>query len=410
MQRGLMLYTLYDLNLAAWEPVRQLAKAGEALFSHPYLPFSYTQSGRAAAAMCEMFERGTRRYRKPVFDIGTVTVDGRELPVHEEAVLEEPFCRLLHFRHEGAHDKPRLLVVAPLSGHFATLLRGTVRALLPAHDVYITDWTDASEVPIAHGAFDLDDYIDQVIVYLEHLGPGTHVMVVCQPSVPVLAAVASMSAGNHPCVPPSMTLMGGPIDTRVNPTQVNELATSRPLEWFERSVISRVPFGYEGAGRRVYPGFLQLTGFMSMNLERHLGAHMKLYEHLVQGDGDGAEAHRRFYDEYLSVMDLPAEYYLQTIKTVFQDHALPEGKMTHRGNPVDLNAIEKTALLTVEGELDDISGVGQTKAAHALCGGIPDARKRHHFQPKTGHYGIFNGRKWREVIMPEVTEFIRASA
>lgn len=405
-----MLYTLYDLHLAAWEPVRQLARAGEALFSHPGLPFTYTQSGRAAAAMCEMFERGTRRYRKPEFGIDTVTVDGRELPVHEEAVLEEPFCTLLHFRHEGAQKKPRLLIVAPLSGHFATLLRGTVRALLPMHDVYITDWTDASEVPIVHGAFDLDDYIDQVIVHLEHLGPGTHVMAVCQPSVPVLAAVACMSADNHPCVPRSMTLMGGPIDTRANPTQVNELATSRPLEWFERSVISRVPFGYEGAGRRVYPGFLQLTGFMSMNLDRHLGAHMKLYEHLVEGDGDGADAHKRFYDEYLSVMDLPAEYYLQTIKTVFQDHALPEGKMTHRGRPIDLNVIKKTALMTVEGELDDISGVGQTKAAHALCGGIPSTRKRHHEQPKTGHYGIFNGRKWREVIMPKVADFIRASA
>jgi len=405
-----MLYTLYDLNLAAWAPVRQFAKAGEALFSNPFLPFSYTPSGRAAAAVCELVERATRRYRKPAFGIDTVTIDGRELAVREEAVLSEPFCTLLHFRHEGAHDKPRLLVVAPLSGHYPTLLRGTVAALLPGHDVYITDWTDASQIPIGHGPFDLDDYIDLVIAYLEHLGPGTHVMAVCQPSVPVLAAVACMSADGHRCVPPSMTLMGGPIDARANPTKVNELATSRPLAWFERSVISRVPFGYAGAGRRVYPGFLQLTGFMSMNLDRHLGAHMKLFEHLVEGDGDGAEAHRRFYDEYLSVMDLPAEYYLQTIKTVFQDHALPEGRMTHRERPVDPKAIEKTALMTVEGEFDDISGLGQTRAAHDLCGGIPAARKRHHHQPRTGHYGIFNGRKWREEIMPRVAEFIRASA
>jgi poly(3-hydroxybutyrate) depolymerase len=405
-----MLYTLYDLQLAAWEPVRQMAKAGEALFSHPYLPFSYTQSGRAAAAMCELVERGTRRYRKPEFGIDTVTIDGRELPVREDEVLKEPFCTLLHFHHEGAHEKPRVLIVAPLSGHYATLLRGTVKAMLPGHDVYITDWTDASEVPIAFGPFDLDDYIDQVIVFLEHLGPDTHVQAVCQPSVPVLAAVAFMSADDHPCLPPSMTLMGGPIDTRANPTQVNELATSRSLDWFERSVISRVPFGYEGAGRLVYPGFLQLTGFMSMNLDRHVGAHMKLFEHLVEGDGDGAEAHRRFYDEYLSVMDLPAEYYLQTIKTVFQDHALPEGTMTHRGRRVDLTAIKKTALMTVEGELDDISGVGQTRAAHDLCVNIPKSRKRHWEQPETGHYGIFNGRKWREVIMPKVSEFIRDSA
>jgi poly(3-hydroxybutyrate) depolymerase len=405
-----MLYTLYDLHLAAWEPVRQLAKAGEALFTHPYLPFSYTHSGRAAAAVCELVERGTRRYRKPDFGLETVSIGGRELPIREEAVLEDPFCRLLHFRHEGAHEKPRLLVVAPLSGHYATLLRGTVEALLPGHDVYITDWTDASEVHIAHGPFDLDDYIDIVIAYLEHLGPATHVMAVCQPSVPVMAAVAFMSADDHPCLPPSMTLMGGPIDTRVNPTQVNELATSRTLSWFERTVVTRVPFGYEGAGRLVYPGFLQLTGFMSMNLDRHVGAHMKLFEHLVEGDGDGAEAHRNFYDEYMSVMDLPAEYYVQTIKTVFQDHALPEGTMTHRGRRVDLSAIKKTALMTVEGELDDISGVGQTRAAHDLCGSIPKSRKQHYEQPQTGHYGIFNGRKWREMIMPRVAAFIRASA
>jgi poly(3-hydroxybutyrate) depolymerase len=405
-----MLYTFYDLHLAAWEPVRQLAKAGEALFSHPGLPFSYTHSGRAAAAVCELVERGTRRYRKPEFGITSVTVDGREVPVHQEAALVEPFCTLTHFRQEGAQAKPRLLIVAPLSGHFATLLRGTVKALLPGHDVYIADWIDACEVPIGEGAFDLDDYIDQVIAFLEHLGPDTHVMAVCQPSVPVLAAVACMSADGHSCTPRSMTLMGGPIDTRANPTKVNELATSRSIDWFERTVISRVPFGYEGAGRRVYPGFLQLTGFMSMNLDRHLGAHMKLFEHLVEGDGDGAGAHRRFYDEYLSVMDLPAEYYLQTVATVFQDHALPEGTMTHRGRPVDLGAIKKTALLTVEGELDDISGVGQTRAAHDLCVNIPKKRKRHYEQAGVGHYGIFNGRKWREVITPKVADFIRASA
>jgi len=405
-----MLYTLYDLQLSAWEPMRQFAKIGEALFSHPGLPFSYTHSGRAAAAMCEMVERGTRRYRKPEFGITSVTIDGEARPVHEEPVLEEPFCTLTRFRYEGAEKNPKLLIVAPLSGHYATLLRGTVKAMLPGHDVYITDWVDASRVSISHGPFDLDDYIDQIITHLEHLGPKTHVMAVCQPSVPVLAACAVMSADRHRCTPRSMTLMGGPIDSRSNPTKVNELATSRPIEWFERSVVSRVPLGYEGAGRRVYPGFLQLTGFMSMNLDRHVGAHMKLFEHLVVGDGDSAESHRRFYDEYLSVMDLPAEYYLQTVKTVFQDHALPNGTMTHRGRPVELGAIKKTALMTVEGELDDISGVGQTSAAHDLCTSIPAKRKRHWEQPDVGHYGIFNGRRWRETIMPKVADFIRASA
>ena len=402
-----MLYHFYDFHLAAWEPMRAFAKAGEALFSHPGLPFSYTSTGRAAAAVCELVERTTRRYRKPAFGIEEVTIDGRRVAVTEEHVLEEPFCRLKHFRRAGKHKDPRVLIVAPLSGHYATLLRGTVAALLPCHDVYITDWIDASQVPIAEGRFDLDDYIDLVTAFLEHLGPGTHVMAVCQPSVPVLAAVACMAADKHPDQPRSMTLMGGPIDTRANPTKVNELATSRPISWFERSVVSRVPLGYPGAGRRVYPGFLQLTGFMSMNLDRHVGAHMKLYEHMVVGDGDSARAHRRFYDEYLSVMDLPAEYYLQTVKTVFQDHALPEGTMTHRGRTVDPSAIRKTALMTVEGEFDDISGVGQTRAAHDICTGLKAKKRRHYEQPKVGHYGIFNGRRWRKEIMPRVAAFIR---
>ncbi len=405
-----MLYQLYNMHLATWEPIRAFAKAGEALFSHPWLPFSHTHSGRVAAAVCELVERTTRRYPKPAFGIEKVMVEGEEVPVTEDCVLDTPFCRLLHFRREfgrqPARKSPRLLLVAPLSGHYATLLKGTVASLLEGHDVYLTDWRDASQVPLAEGRFDLDDYIDTIIAFFEKLGPGTHVMAVCQPSVPVLAAVSIMAAEDHPAQPPSMTLLGGPIDTRANPTKVNELATSRPISWFENTVIARVPLGAPGAGRRVYPGFLQLSGFMSMNLDRHFGAHMKMFEHLVAGDGDSAAAHRRFYDEYMSVMDLPAEYYLQTVKTVFQDHALPEGSMVSRGRKIDPGAIATTALMTVEGEHDDISGLGQTRAAHALCSGLPEEKHRHHEQDGGGHYGIFNGRRWREQIMPLVADFI----
>ena len=407
-----MLYQLYNMHLAAWEPMRAFAKAGEALFSNPWLPFSHTHGGRAAAAVCELVERTTRRYRKPDFGIEHVVIEGEEVAVTEECILDTPFCRLLHFRREfegkPARKAPKLLLVAPLSGHYATLLKGTVASLLERHDVYLTDWRDAGKVPLAQGRFDLDDYIDLIITFFETLGPNTHVMAVCQPSVPVLAAVSIMATEGHPAMPRSMTLMGGPIDTRTNPTQVNELATGRPISWFENSVIARVPLGAAGAGRRVYPGFLQLSGFMSMNLDRHFGAHVKLFENLVKGDGDGAAEHRRFYDEYMSVMDLPAEYYLQTVKTVFQDHALPEGTMVSRGRKIDPGTIAKTALMTVEGEHDDISGLGQTRAAHVLCSTLPEAMHRHYQQDSVGHYGIFNGRRWREQIMPRVADFIRA--
>ena len=402
-----MLYHLYDWHHAAWEPMRLFVQAGQRLFSHPALPFSYTGMGRTAAAVCEMVERGTRRYAKPEFGLERTTIDGREVAVVEEDVLKKTFCTLKHFRRATRRRDPRLLIVAPLSGHHATLLRGTVEALLPSHDVYITDWISASRVPLEEGGFDLDDYIDYVIEFLRHIGPGAHVMAVCQPSVPVLAAVSLMSADKDPAVPKSMVMMGGPIDTRSNPTKVNDVATGRSLDWFERTVIALVPPGYPGAGRRVYPGFLQLSGFVSMNLDRHVGAQLRLFRHLVQGDGDSAEAHRRFYDEYMSVMDLPAEFYLQTVQTVFQEHALPRGKMVSRGRPVDPSKIAKTALLTIEGELDDISGLGQTRAAHDLCTRIAAKRKQHYEAKGVGHYGIFNGRRWREDIMPRVRDFIR---
>jgi poly(3-hydroxybutyrate) depolymerase len=402
-----MLYHLYDWHHAAWEPMRLFAQAGQRLFSHPALPFSYTGMGRTAAAVCEMVERGTRRYAKPAFGLERTTIDGREVAVIEEDVLHKTFCTLKHFRRAKKRQDPRLLIVAPLSGHHATLLRGTVEALLPSHDVYITDWISASDVPLAEGSFDLDDYIDYVIDFLRHIGPGAHVMAVCQPSVPVLAAVALMGADNDPAAPHSMTMMGGPIDTRSNPTKVNDVATTRSLDWFERTVVTHVPPGHPGAGRRVYPGFLQLSGFMSMNIDRHVGAQMRMFRHLVQGDGESAASHRRFYDEYMSVMDLPAEFYLQTIETVFQEHSLPRGTMVSRNRRVEPDKIAKTALLTIEGELDDISGLGQTRAAHDICTGLPAEKHRHYEAKGVGHYGIFNGRRWREDIMPRVRDFIR---
>ena len=405
-----MLYQLHEMQHLAWAPARVAAEATLQLFRHPMVPAAYTSYGRAVAAACEVFERVTRRRRKPGFGLDMTTCDGWDIEVVEEVVLDHPFCDLVHFKRNVSRDDPRILVVAPLSGHFATLLRDTVRALLPEHDVYVTDWTDAREVPLRVGTFDLDDYIDYVIHFLRFLGPGTHVMAVCQPSVPVLAAAALMAGADDPAQPRSMTLMGGPIDTRRAPTKVNQLAMARSLAWFEQTVVDTVPATYPGFMRRVYPGFIQLTGFMSMNLDRHVGAHMQLFEHLVRGDGESAAAHRRFYDEYLSVMDLPAEYYLQTVRSVFQEHALPQGRLKWRGERVDPAAIRETGLMTVEGELDDISGLGQTEAAHDLCTGIPAERRRHLLQKGVGHYGIFNGRRWRNEILPQVRSFIRANA
>ena len=416
----LMLYSLYDWQLAAFAPLRTMALAGRDFLTNPDFPFTESRFFRGVAAGCELFERITRRYEKPAWGLERTRTGGASVAVAEEIVEARPHCNLLHFRREaddaagaagaaGARGDPKVLVVAPMSGHHATLLRGTVAALLPEHDVYITDWIDAGRVPVSQGRFDLDDYVDHIIAFLQRLGPGAHVIAVCQPSVPVLGAVSLMAADGDPCQPASMTLMGGPVDTRIAPTRVNEFAKRHSLGWFERSVITRVPFGYEGFNRRVYPGFLQLTGFMSMNFDRHFGAHLKLFDHLIRGDGDSAEAHRKFYDEYMSVMDMTAEFYLQTVDTVFQRHALPRGEWVSRGRRIDPPAIAGTALLTVEGELDDISAPGQTRAAHALCSNIPPERRRHILQPQVGHYGIFNGRRWRELIYPQVRDFIRAA-
>jgi poly(3-hydroxybutyrate) depolymerase len=387
-----------------------MAEAARGFWNHPWPWIAEHPLMRSAAAACEMLSRSGVRHERPEFGLAQTWIDGEAVAVVEEAALAHPFCQLLHFAKPDCRvEQPRVLVVAPLSGHFATLLRGTVESLLLEHDVYITDWINARNVPLVHGRFDLDDFIDLVIAFLRHLGPQTHVIAVCQPSVPVLAAVSLMAAAGDPAQPPSMTLMGGPIDTRRNPTKPNALATSRPIEWFERSVIETVPMRWPGAFRRVYPGFLQLAGFMTMNLDRHVTAHFNMFNHLVKGDGESAAAHRKFYDEYMSVMDLPADFYLQTIKRVFQDHALPLGTFVSRGHKVEPRAITRTALFAVEGEKDDICAVGQTSAALELCSGLPDPMKRHYIQPKVGHYGVFNGGRWRGEIYPKVRDFIRAN-
>jgi poly(3-hydroxybutyrate) depolymerase len=404
------LYWFYEMSHVALNPSRAMADATKHLFRNPLNPLAPTTFGKSIAAACEVFERSTRRYGRPEWDIRDTLVGGERVPVNIETPWERPFCRLLHFarvfERAPQRPQPRLLVVAPLSGHFATLLRGTVEALLPNHDVWITDWSDARMVPLSEGRFDLDDYIDYVISILHFLRGDVHVIAVCQPSVPVLAAVAAMEAAEDPHVPRSMILMGGPIDTRVNPTAVNELAQDRGTDWFRRNVITKVPFPHPGALRDVYPGFLQLHGFVSMNLDRHIEAHRNLFHNLVQGDGDSAQKHREFYDEYLAVMDLAAEYYLQTVDTVFVRHALPRGEMTHRGHPVDPSIIRRVALMTVEGEHDDISGVGQTEAAHALLSNLPGDLKTHWLQPGVGHYGVFNGSRFRAEIAPRIADFV----
>jgi len=406
-----MYYQLYELNHAALQPARAYADAMRLFYSNPLNPLAQTAWGRSLAGMAELFERTTRRYGKPSFGLDEVKIDFRIVPVTEKVVWSRPFCDLIHFQRElpaGRKPDPKLLIVAPMSGHYATLLRGTVESMMQHADVYITDWTDARMVPPAAGRFDLDDYIDYVVEMLHHLGPGTHVMAVCQPSVPVLAAVALMEAKGDDCAPSTMTLMGGPIDTRRNPTAVNRLAQEKGIDWFRDNVIMSVPWPNPGFGRDVYPGFLQLSGFMSMNLDRHIIAHKDFFLHLVKDDGDSAEKHREFYDEYLAVMDLTAEFYLQTVETVFVRHALPKGEMTHRGNRVDPAAIRNTALLTIEGENDDISGVGQTQAAHDLCVNIPAEKRVHYLQPKVGHYGVFNGSRFRAEIVPRIVDFMRS--
>ena len=404
-------YLWYETARAMLTPARIAADATRHSLGNPSNPLAYGPYARSTAAALEMFERVTRRYGKPAFGLSSTVIDGRIVPVSERVVWERPFARVIAFDRAlpagHTEPQPKLLIVAPMSGHYATLLRGTVEAMLPNHRVFITDWSDARMVPLLDGRFDLDTYIDYLQAMFRDLGPDLHIMAVCQPAVPVFAAVALMEAAHSAHVPVSMTLMGGPIDTRRSPTAVNGLAQERGMAWFEKNCITVVPPLYPGAMRRVYPGFLQLSGFMAMNLDRHVTAHTDMFHHLVTGDGDSAEKHRDFYDEYLAVMDLTAEFYLQTVQTVFVDHALPRGRMRHAGRLVDLSAIRRCAILAVEGENDDISGVGQTKAALDLTPNLPDARKAYHLQEKVGHYGVFNGSRFRSIIAPRIARFLR---
>lgn len=408
-----MLYQLYETQRALLSPFSEFAAASAKLYSHPLSPFAHTPLSHRVSAGLDLMHRLAKDYEKPEFNLRSVLVDGVEVAVQELVAEEKPFCRLLRFKRytddsavlEKMKAQPTVLVVAPLSGHHATLLRDTVAQLLKDQKVYITDWTDARMVPLEAGAFHLDDYIEYVQAFIRHVGTDCHVISVCQPTVPVLAAI-SLMASRGETTPRSMTMMGGPIDARKSPTAVNNLAMNKSYSWFENNVIHRVPTNFPGAGREVYPGFLQHTGFVAMNPDRHLSSHYDYFLDLVRGDDDSAEAHRRFYDEYNAVLDMPAEYYLDTIKTVFQDFALVNGTWDVRGERVRPQDIRQTALLTVEGELDDISGAGQTKAAHELCSGIDGKHQRHYDAIGAGHYGIFSGRRWREKVYPVIRDFI----
>jgi poly(3-hydroxybutyrate) depolymerase len=402
-----MLYQIYDWQRAAMEPWRVFAQAANEIYGHPDSPLSYLPGSRNVAAAFDLMTRLTQSYERPDFGITSVTSGGKEYAVKEVYDIEKPFCRLLHFEKQGGPKQPRVIVFAPLSGHFSTLCRDTAKALLADHDVWITDWIDAKEIPITVGAFHFDDYVAYVREFLGFMGRDSHAISVCQPTVPVMAAVSLMSAAGEP-IPRTLTMMGGPIDSRRSPTAVNTFATQRPLSWFEAKVIQRVPMRFPGFMRRVYPGFLQFAGFVAMNPDRHMESHVQYYQHLVAGDGDSADAHRRFYDEYNAVMDLPAEYYIETVERVFQKHLLPKGELVVAGERVRPEAIKGTALFTIEGELDDISGNGQTEAAHGLTKGIPLKMKQHFEAKGVGHYGIFSGRKYREMIYPRIRAFIAA--
>jgi poly(3-hydroxybutyrate) depolymerase len=402
-----MLYALYQTQADLLLPLRRLARLGEGwariwdLNGHAPAPL------RHFGAACALLADAAMSHHRPAFGTTSVQIGDRTVAVEEEVADDTPFASLLRFRKDEVPDQPRVLIVAPMSGHFATLLRGTVNVMLPDHDVYITDWKNARDIPLAAGGFDLDAFVDHLVRFMRAMGPGAHMVAVCQPTVAALVATAVMAADRDPATPRSLTLMAGPIDTRINPTRVNELAKSRSIAWFEKNLVGTVPWRHAGGGRRVYPGFVQLAAFMSMNLDRHLHAHLNQFRAMVGGDEASAQAHRRFYDEYGAVMDLPAEFYLQTVQRVFQDHDLPLGRLTWHGEKVPLQAIRRTALLTVEGERDDICSIGQTVAALDLCRGVPNTRKRHHLQSGVGHYGVFSGSRWAREVYPRVRAMIQ---
>ena len=408
-----MLYQLHEMHRAMMSPLTHFTELGSKLFSHPASPLAYTPMARQMAAGYEFIHRLGKKYEKPSWGLTTTEVNGKHVGVTIETDLRLPFCNLIHFKRDVSDKQrktdPKLLVLAPMSGHHATLLRDTVRALLPNHEVYVSDWIDARMVPLADGKFGLNDYVRYIQQFLEHLGPDIHLISVCQPTVPALAAVSLMASNKNPCLPRSMVMMGGPIDPRCSPTQVNRLATTKPFEWFEEKLIHAVPAQYPGVGRLVYPGFLQHAGFLSMNPDRHAKAHYDFYLDLLRGDEDDADAHRRFYNEYNAVLDMSADFYLDTIRTVFQDFDLPNGTWVIDGQLVKPSDIKSVALFTIEGELDDISGEGQTRAAQDLCSGIPAKRKQHYTAPDCGHYGIFSGRRWRTTICPKIAEFVRSA-
>ena len=406
-----MLYSAYELQRSMMSTAGHMAEVGAQMLGNPALPMGYFGFGPMMASALKVFAHVVEDRGKPAFDIQPVEVDGKTHKVAEKVVFEKPFCSLRRFKRAGLpKDAPKLLIVAPMSGHYATLLRGTVQRMVENQEVYVTDWADARMVPLSAGSFDLDDYIDYIIEFLHEIGEGTHMLAVCQPSVPAYAAAAIMGAEDDPYAPATLTMMGGPVDTRASPTGVNDLAMEKPLSWFRNNVIATVPVNYPGAGRRVYPGFLQLAGFISMNLESHLMSHYEMFKHLTEGDQESADKTKDFYDEYLSVCDMTAEFYLETIEVVFQTHALPKGKFIHRGKKVDPNKITKTALLAIEGEKDDISGIGQTRAALDLAEDLALSKKKYHLARDVGHYGIFNGSKWRDRIAPVVEEWMRANS
>jgi poly(3-hydroxybutyrate) depolymerase len=404
-----MLYEMFQAQDDLTGPVRAMARLTAGWLGHAPRWMQASYPVRNLAAGLDVFASSAVTNKRQPFGIDHVKVGNRTAQVRERVAHSLPFGDLLHFEKDIQVEQPRLLVVAPMSGHFATLLRGTVSVLLADHDVYITDWHNPRDVPLSEGVFDLDDYIEYTMTFMEQVGPGGHVLAVCQPTVGVLAAVSMMAQARNPAQPASMTLMAGPIDTRLNPTKVNEMAKSQSIEWFEKNLIATVPARYGGGGRRVYPGFMQLTAFVSMNLDRHMNAHGTQFDNLVAGNDEQAAVHRKFYDEYLAVMDLDAAFYLQTIKKIFQDHELPRGVLEYRGHRIDLAAIRRTAMLTVEGELDDICAIGQTMAALDLCVGVPPFMKRHHLQTGVGHYGVFNGRRWAGEIYPRVREIIQST-
>ena len=401
-----MIYGAYELQRSFLAGASAFADMGARWMQNPVNPLAYGAAAPILASGLDVFAHASASRGKPEFGFTETVVEGRAVAVHEDVVVHMPFGDLKRFVRAGVSGGPKLMIVAPMSGHYATLLRGTVERMLPKHDVYITDWHDAKMVPRDAGDFSLDDYIDYLIAFLQHTGPGTHVLAVCQPSVPCYAATAIMSASDDPARPASLTMMGGPIDTREAPTDVNTVATQRPHAWFEQNVIAKVPFYYPGGGRRVYPGFVQLSGFMAMNLGNHMNSHWGMFRHLVAGDGESADETKAFYDEYRSVCDMSAEFYLTTIDVVFQQHLLPKGELMHRGIRVAPEAITDVPILAVEGERDDISGIGQTKAALTISTNLPDDKKKYYLAESVGHYGIFNGRRWREVIAPVLEEWI----